>query len=71
MSEEYETGLQAGTYKSATQIKNVIDHWKRAAKRLRDKGQQPDTIDRNQYLYDILVMIENEIDVIIRADAKD
>ena len=71
MTDNYYTGKQAGSYQSAAQIKTIIDHWKRAAKRLQEKATQADTVDRNQYLYDILVMIENEIDVIILADPKD
>lgn len=68
---DYFTGKRTGHYQAANQIKTIINHWKRSAKRLHDKGERPDTIDRNQYLYDILTMIESEIDVIILADPND
>lgn len=68
-TEEY-TAFFQGQLNASNKIKDLIKYYRMAAKRLQDKAKHEDTIDRNQYLQDILTAIETEIDAFNFTDPK-
>lgn len=71
MTVEEHAAFYHGQLNASNKMKNILNHYKLAAQRLQKKATQPDTIDRNLYLYDILVAIEAEIDAFNFTDPKD